>query len=152
MRSEILDFISNLRVCVVAVEMPDGAPHAATVHFAHQVEPFVIVIQTSPKYRKAEPLSKDKATRASAVIGVTEDPNGKDKTFQLDGEAQILESESPLAELYLDKFPEKRGKWLNDVFFFVKPTWWRYTDWGSSVGKTAFNSDGTVTINDVLVE
>ena len=34
MTPEIINFINSQKVCVLAVEMPDGSPHAATVHFA----------------------------------------------------------------------------------------------------------------------
>lgn len=151
MNEEILDFIKDNRVCVVAVEMPDGSPHAATVHFANNNQ-LVFVIQTNPDYRKAEPLLTGNKVRVSVVVGTTEEPTGKDKTFQLNGEAQIIESDSELVETYLAKFPEKRGKWLNDIFFKVSPVWWRYTDWGKSDGKTIFNSDGTVFVDGVLVD
>lgn len=140
MFNEIVDFINENRVCVVAVEMSDGSPHAATVHFANNND-LLFIIQTNPEYRKAEPLLKKESVRVSIVVGTTEDLSGKDKTFQLDGKAQIIESDSELIEMYLTKFPEKRGKWANDIFFKVTPTWWRYTDWGKSNGKTVFNSN-----------
>ena len=116
MKKEILDYISTQRVCVIAVEMPDGSPHAATVHFAHTDEPLTFIVQTSPSCRKAESLQTSERTRVSIVVGVTEESDGKDKTFQLDGEAQLIESDSELVEAYLCKFPDKRGKWLEDIF------------------------------------
>jgi uncharacterized protein YhbP (UPF0306 family) len=151
MKKEILDFISGQRVCVVAVEMLDGAPHAATVHFAFHKESGTFIVQTNPKYRKAEPLQQNEKTRVSVVIGLEEMPEGKDKTFQLDGEAQLIESNSELVETYFSTFPEKRGKWAEDIFFKVTPSWWRFTDWGRPEGKTILNSDGTVTVKGVLV-
>ena len=147
MNQEILDYIKSQRVCVVALEMLDGSPHAATVHFAHQDDPLVFVIQTSPGYRKLESLLGKENTRASLVVGTEEHPEKKDKTFQLDGVAQIIDSDSDLAQLYREKFPDKSEKYANDIFFTVTPTWWRFTDWSKPEGKTIYTSDGTVTVN-----
>jgi Pyridoxamine 5'-phosphate oxidase len=146
MKAEILEYISNQRVCVVALEMPDGSPHAATVHYAHIGDPFTIIIQTSPKSRKYEPLLAHKSVRASVVIGLAEVAGGKEKTFQLDGDAQVLDKNNLLVKTYLDKFPEKIGKWSEDIFLTVTPKWWRFTDWSKSEGKTVFNSDGTISV------
>jgi hypothetical protein len=41
MNKEILDYIKSQRVCVLAVEMMDSSPHAATVHFAHMDNPLM---------------------------------------------------------------------------------------------------------------
>ncbi|MES2930679.1 MAG: hypothetical protein V4665_02765 [Patescibacteria group bacterium] len=41
MNKEIIDFINRERIGVLAIEMPDGSPHAATLHFAvHENPPF----------------------------------------------------------------------------------------------------------------
>ncbi len=56
MRQEILDYLKTQRVGVLAVEMLDGAPHGATVHFAYSEEPFVLYFETSRDYRKAQPI------------------------------------------------------------------------------------------------
>ena len=65
MNQEIIDYIAQHRVCVVAVQMPDNTPHAATVHFAHVDEPLSFIIQTNPGYRKAERLLAGDAVKAS---------------------------------------------------------------------------------------
>ena len=150
MKSEIFEYIDSQRVCVVALEMLDGSPHAATVHFAHINEPLTFIIQTNPSYRKSEPLLARDTVRASLVIGLVEIAGGKEKTFQVDGEAQIIEKDDPLVKVYLDKFPEKAGKWEEDIFFKVTPSWWRFTDWSKLEGKTILNSDGTMTLKDEL--
>lgn len=151
MKSEMLEYVDSQRVCVVALEMLDGAPHAATVHFAHVNEPLSFIIQTNPQYRKSEPLLTKASVRASIVVGLVEVAGGKEKTFQLDGEAQVIEKNDPLVKVYLDKFPEKAGKWAEDIFFKVTPKWWRFTDWSKPEGKTILNSDGTMTVKGKLV-
>jgi len=105
MTPEILDYIESQRVGVLAVEMLDGSPHGATVHFAHTNDPLVFFFETYKEYRKAEPILKNKKTRATFVIGSDE---SNMKTFQLDGEI---------------------------IFFKLTPTWWRFTDWTRSEGK-----------------
>ena len=72
MEQEILEYISSQRVGVIAVEMLDGSPHAATVHFAHTENPLTFIFLTSPTYRKIEPLLKKDSTRASFVLGLEE--------------------------------------------------------------------------------
>jgi nitroimidazol reductase NimA-like FMN-containing flavoprotein (pyridoxamine 5'-phosphate oxidase superfamily) len=68
MPEKILDFLKTKEVCTLAVQMLDGSPHAATVHFAYQPEPLTFVIFTNPKYRKAEPILKKDTVLASMVI------------------------------------------------------------------------------------
>jgi hypothetical protein len=68
-------------------------------------------------------------------------PDGKDKTFQADGEAKIVLDEN-FKETYLTKFPEKQGEFLDDIFFILTPNWWRYTEWGTAHGKITHDSVG----------
>ncbi len=147
----MFEYIGSQRACAVALEMLDGAPHAATVHFAHVNEPLNFIIQTNPHSRKGEPLLAKTQVRTSLVVGLVEVAGGKEKTFQLDGEAQVIEKDDPLVKVYLDKFPEKAGKWAEDIFFKVTPKWWRFTDWSKLEGKTILNSDRTMTVKGKLV-
>lgn len=140
MNTEILDYLETQRVCIFATVLENNYPHAATVHFAHTTDPFCIIIQTSPDSKKAAPLVKATNTNVSLAIGTTEDASGNDKTFQLAGNAQIIDSHSTLANIYLNKFPEKQGKWQNDIFVKITPTWWRFTDWGTANGKHVIES------------
>lgn len=141
MIKDVLDYLNTQRVCVLAVEMPDGSPHAATVHFAFDEESDTFIIMTNPAYRKHEALVKGVA-RASMVIGTSEDDM---KTFQLDGEVSLSGSEK-LQGIYLDKFPKAAHIFKKDVLFTFAPTWWRFTDWTRPEGKTVFNSNGEVVL------
>jgi hypothetical protein len=127
MPQEALDFLLASRIGVVAVEMTDGSPHAATVHFAYEIDPLTFIILTDRSYRKMEPLLAHGATRASFVVGTDE---GEMKTLQLDGVVSLPENES-YQETYFARFPEKKEQFEgpDDVFFIFTPTWWRYTDY-----------------------
>ncbi len=142
MHQEIFDYLKTQRVGVLAVEMLDGSPHAATVHFAHTEDPFVFYFETYRDYRKAEPLYGRDVTRASFVVGSDE---RNMKTLQLDGTVVLLKSEEKAVfdSIYLGKFPEKVKKSEDPKFVFFKftPTWWRFTDWTAPQGKIVLLSE-----------
>ena len=142
MPEEILEFIRSKRVGVVAVQMLDGTPHAATVHFAHIDEPPTFIVLTSPTYRKLEPLKQNGKALASFVVG-TEEEVGQ-KTLQMDGEA-VLADTPEIREAYFVKFPDKDGKHPDDIFFTFAPAWWRFSKWEPS-GKTVITSDGNTVV------
>lgn len=133
MPSEIYDFLDSQRVGVVAVEMEDGSPHGATVHFAYRTDPFAIVILTERKYTKMRPLLTNGPTRASFVVGTDERTT---KTLQLDGVATLPKGEE-CESVYFAKFPDKKDKYNSpdDVFFIFTPKWWRFTDYSTPSGK-----------------
>ena len=141
MPPEVFAYLRTQRVGVFAIEMPDGAPHAATVHFAHTDAP-VFLFETYKEYRKAEPLQMRAESRASFVIGFDE---SNMKTLQMDGVARLASSaDLPLfSGVYLGKFPEKRRKAEENryVFFTFTPSWWRFTDWTRPEGKRIWSSD-----------
>lgn len=145
MNPEIIEYITNNRICVLAIEMMDGSPHAATVHYAHHGSVPVFIFQTNPKYRKSEALFGREESRASLVIGFEE--SERQRTFQADGVVSLLKpTDKELEHAYLTKFPGKDAKYSTDVFLKFTPTWWRYTDWGKPEGKTVYLSDGSVTV------
>lgn len=127
---------------MLAVEMLDGSPHGATVHFAHTEDPLMFFFETRRQYRKAEPLMSKGAARATFVIGC--DDNMK-KTMQLDGEVRILKESEKEAfkSTYLEKFPDKKEKASSPdaILFVFIPKWWRFSDWTGPTGKVIFTSD-----------
>lgn len=139
---QILDFLKTQRVGVLAVEMMDGSPHGATIHFAHTEEPLVFYFETQKDYRKTEALYGRATSRASFVIGAHE---ASKQTMQLDGEVRLLKPEETAAfnELYFGKFPTKKEKMdaPNVVLFQFTPIWWRFTDWTTPAGKRMFTSE-----------
>lgn len=139
---EILDFITSQRVGVLAIEMPDGSPHAATVHFAHTDDPLIFYFETNKDYKKSEALFGKDVSRASFVIGTDE---GTMKTFQTDGSAQLVKAADmeQFKSIYLGKFSEKKDKSKDPKFvaFTFTPSWWRYTNFSGPNGKVVLTSD-----------
>ena len=146
MKDEVLNFVRENKVGVLAVQMPDDSPHAATVHFAHTDEPLTFFFETSRDYRKAESLLKNSVTKASFVIGSSESDM---RTLQIDGEASLISDEEreKFDSVYFSVFPEKTERSKTDpkvIFFKLAPTWWRYTDWTKPEGKISFDSEGNL--------
>ncbi|MBP6884261.1 MAG: pyridoxamine 5'-phosphate oxidase family protein [Candidatus Pacebacteria bacterium] len=141
MNPEILDFLNTQRVSALAIEMLDGSPHVATVHFTHTENPFLFYFETYREYRKAEALFGRDASRASLVIGFGESVM---KTFQLDGEVRLLRDDERehFDSVYFQKFPERKEKSKDPKFvcFVFEPKWWRYTDWTKPTGKFVLTS------------
>lgn len=130
----VISYIESNRVCVLAVQMPDGTPHAATVHYAYDAAHGVFIFETYHEYRKMEAFAATGNTRASLVIGSNE---GDMRTLQIDGAAQLLSASDAHVDFYMKTFSEKQGKYEAQklVFFTVSPTWWRFTDWTHPDGK-----------------
>lgn len=141
MPPEIFEYLNTERLGVLAVEMLDGSPHGATVHFAHSEEPFLFYFETDRKYRKSEALFGREKSRATFVVGVSE---SNLKTLQVDGEVRLVgEGERDQFEkIYIGKFPEKEAMFsdLGKVFFKFMPLWWRFTDFKASGGKKVWSS------------
>ncbi len=142
MPQEIIDYLATQRVGVLAVEMPDGSPHGATLHFATNTEANEFYFRTSPAYKKMESLAERTTTRASFVVGTTE---AEMKTFQLDGVLRKITAEEQAAfeAAYLGKLTEKKGKSSDGVGLVFTPTWWRFTDWTKPEGKFVLSSETT---------
>ncbi len=136
MRQEILNYLQTQKVGVLAVELPSGAPHAATVHFAHTEDPFTFYFETYSDSIKARALRERAVSRASFVVG--SDPAHM-KTLQIDGTVHLLTADEReiFERVYLEKFPEKKEKSQESKFIAFKfiPTWWRFTDWTAPGGK-----------------
>jgi uncharacterized protein YhbP (UPF0306 family) len=139
---EIFEYLKTERTGVLAVEMLDGSPHAATVHFSHSENPFIFYFETYRESRKAKVLLNKTTVRASFVVGTVEQGQ---RTLQLDGEIRVLGEQEREAfnEVYLNKFPEKVEKSKDPKFLFLefKPLWWRFTDWHTSEGKKIWTSE-----------
>ncbi len=142
---EALSYLNTQHIGVLAVEMLDGSPHGATVHFAYTDEPLQILIQTGAKSLKCEALLKNGETRASFVIGIDE---SEMKTFQLDGIARVAkkDEEESFINTFIAKFPskEERAKEPGTVSIIFTPTWWRFTDMKTPEGRKVWVSNPVV--------
>lgn len=139
---EIVKYLQEERIGVLAVEMLDGSPHAATVHFSYDEKENIFYFETYREYRKTEPILNKEKVRASFVVGVNEN---KMMTLQMDGLVDLLNEKTlpGFEENYFAKFPNKLEKYKagNFVCFSLKPTWWRFTDWTAANGKIILNSE-----------
>ncbi len=145
MPNEILEFLKEEQVGVLAVEMMDGSPHAATVHFAHTAHPLIFYFETYREYRKCEALFGREKSRASFVVGCNEDSK---KTLQLDGVVELIKTEEKekYDQVYFGKFPNKKEKSIDPKFVFFKftTTWWKFTDFRAVGGKKILLSENLV--------
>ena len=150
MRKAVLEYLRTQRVGVLAVEMQDGSPHGAVVHFAHCEGPFIFYFETNRKYRKAEALLGGIKSRASFVLGADESAM---KTFQVDGTIELVSAEEKenFDTVYFAKFPEKTEKAKKNpdaIFFKFVPTWWRFTDFKHPGGKLIIESENIDVLNE----
>lgn len=144
MNETIFKYISEQNIGVLAVQMLDDSPHAATVHFA-QIQDTSnanlpsILIMTDRSYKKCQPIIANGKTRASFVIGTDE---SEMKTVQMDGDVQFAQ-ESAAKTPYFTKFPEKEKFYKADssVFLIFTPSWWRYTNFKATDGNKIISSD-----------
>ena len=131
---EIVSYLKDNRVCVLAVALSTGVPHASTVHYAYDEASGLFVFETHHEYRKLEPFQKKPQVSASLVVGSDERTL---RTLQVDGVCELLSPDAPQIAYYMDVFPEKQGKYEEQklVFFTFTPHWWRFTDWAQREGK-----------------
>ena len=145
MRPEILAYLQSQHIGVLAVEMLDGSPHGATVHFAYTESPLQFFFETHREYRKTEALFGRETSRATFVIGADEQHK---VTFQLDGNVRLLtpEEQHQIQDVYLNRFPDKteKSQEARVVFFTFLPNWWRFSDWTRPEGKLILTSEERV--------
>lgn len=142
MNEQIINYINSQRVGVLAVEMPDGSPHAATVHFGHIENPLRFIILTDRTTRKCESIAKNGECRASFVLGQSETEM---KALQMDGTLESTTDEAVISA-YLKKFPsnedkEEKENDPDEIFLIFTPTWWRFTDWKTPEGQQIITSE-----------
>ena len=133
---KIKEYLKEERVGVLAVEMPGGWPHAATVHFSYDQEVNCLYFETYSESMKAEAIVTGREVKASFVVGASE---AKMKTLQIDGVVKMLQGEvlGKFEENYFARFPNKLEKYKKGgyVCFAMSPLWWRFTDWTHKEGK-----------------
>jgi nitroimidazol reductase NimA-like FMN-containing flavoprotein (pyridoxamine 5'-phosphate oxidase superfamily) len=130
MNNDVLEFLKNNEVGVLAIQMADKTPHAATMHLSFTAEPFAMYFLTSDDTKKGETLFQQDKTPASVVIGTHAET---EQSFQADGTLEKIpesEFEAALAE-HLEKVPSHKDFAFDGhhSLFRFTPTWWRFTDW-----------------------
>jgi len=139
---KILKCMASQRHAVIASNCLDRAPESATVGFAEKPN-LELVFGTWTSTRKYQNIEHD--NRVSFVIGFE-----SGVLVQYEGTAHQIEHTEADVELYLIKKPSAR-KHMNDadqVWFRVKPTWIRYSDFGQEPHEifevNQFNDKGTL--------
>lgn len=130
MNSDVLEFLAGNEVGVLAIQMPDNTPHAATMHFSFTVDPFAIYFLTSDDTKKGAVAFNQDSTPAAVVVGAHAEA---EQELQLNGMLEKIpenEFEATLAE-HLEKVPSHKDYAFDGhhSLFRFTPTWWRFTDW-----------------------
>lgn len=132
MDPKIKEFIDKEILGVFSINLSDGAPHGATVHFSYSENPFVFYIMTENTTLKAQTLLKNEIQKASLVIGFSEKVW---ITLQMRGNVKIVTDEKELEEtgkVHFGKFPKSENyKSPQTVFLKFKPHWYRFTDFNT---------------------
>ncbi|HEY5450907.1 MAG TPA: pyridoxamine 5'-phosphate oxidase family protein [Polyangia bacterium] len=123
-RAELLQFISGHKWAVQASVASTGAPQAAVIGFA-VTDDLELVFDTLETSRKAPNLRRD--GRIALVIGWDDA-----QTVQCEGVADEPTGADlePYRRCYTDRFPDSlaRQGWPGLLFFRVRLTWARYSD------------------------
>ena len=130
-RVDLLAFMRRHRVAVQTSVSSDGAPQAAIVGVAIG-DDFELVFDTLQTSRKARNLRRD--PRIALVLGGW--GLGEEQTVQYEGiadEPAGAELER-VRELYFSVYPDGRERlaWPGLIHVRVRPTWLRYSDFGTS--------------------
>lgn len=133
MDTRITEFLSKHRVCSLTVLLPDGSPHAATLHFSHSEDPFELYFSTENTSRKCQGLLEGQIVGASVVIGFSEE---EWITLQMDGEVQAVLDKNELARIQAIHYPKHPNseQYKNDpttIFLKFTSKWWRYSDYNT---------------------
>ncbi len=132
MNIKAFNYLQKNRVGCLAVTLPDGAPHAATVHYSDTTDPLVIYIQTGKGTKKGEALSSGEALAASFVVGFSEE---EWITLQLDGKARLLKTDEEIAQFqttHYAKNPEaEKHAGSSTAYIEFRPTWYRFSDFNT---------------------
>lgn len=130
MDQTIPKFLTDNRVAILTVVLPNGTPHSAAMHFSHQETPLTLYFSGDKSQRKFEAFQTNSPAKASIVIGFSEEVW---RTLQMEGTIEVVSDESKITtikQIHYAKIPTSQQH-ENDpglVFFAFTPNWWRYTD------------------------
>jgi general stress protein 26 len=124
-RAELLRFLRQYKLAVVATSAADGAAQAAVVGFAVS-DRLEIVFDTLESTRKHLNLRKD--PRAALVIGWDDA-----RTAQIQGVADFPQGEEleRMKNVYFEVYPDGRERlaWPGITHVRVRPDWVRFSDY-----------------------
>lgn len=125
MNDTIITFLNANHIGVLTTILPDGMPHAATMHYASNTKGDTFVFFTKEKSRKCSHFEVNQEYKAALVIGFSEEEWTE---VQMEGTLKKLARES--SEEALQIFTSKYEKAMLDeehVVLVFTPTWWRYS-------------------------
>jgi general stress protein 26 len=131
MDPKISAYLTAQRLSCLTVVLKDGSPHASTLHFSHNENPWELYFSTENTSKKCEGLLNGETVKASCVLGFSEE---EFKTLQMDGEVKMITDSQELSkikDIHYAKHPSSK-KYENEpetVFLKFTPKWWRYTDY-----------------------
>lgn len=131
MKTKIFEFLAKHRVCSLTTLLNDGSPHAAALHYSNKNEPLELYFSTENTSLKTQALLDGKSTKASVVIGFSEE---EWITLQMDGEIKTVLDENELSAIHVihyAKIPDAERYKDEKTTIFLKfiPRWWRFTDY-----------------------
>lgn len=128
-KEDVLKFLKENNLCVMATADKNGKPIAATMAYAVDDE-MIFYLETSNKTRKYKNLLAN--PRAAIVVGVANEL----PTVQIDGDITVFEGEDAVTarNFIVEQHPELKEYFLGpdknpeEIYFKVKPTWVCYSD------------------------
>ena len=124
-RTDVLRFLRQYKLAIVATSAADGAAQAAVVGFAVS-DRLEIVFDTLESTRKHLNLRKD--PRAALVIGWDDA-----RTAQIQGVADFPQGEEleRMKNVYFEVYPDGRERlaWPGITHVRVRPDWVRFSDY-----------------------
>lgn len=146
-KKDVLAFLENSLLGVIATISPEGLPQAATVHMLAD-DDFNVYFVTQRSSRKFKNIMKQ--PKVALVIGAELDP----RTVQIEGVAELLDIDLDelsdkigrpnIADIYkgalpTGPFPYFKVKKENTAIFKVTPNWVRYMELDRDIDKNVYH-------------
>jgi|SRR5580704_5276474 pyridoxine/pyridoxamine 5'-phosphate oxidase len=136
-RSDLLNFLRQHRLGVLATVSESGAPESAVVGIAI-TDNLELVFDTLDNTRKCHNLRRNR--NISFVIGWD-----KEITVQYEGIADEPQGDelNRVKQVYFTAYPDgpQRESWAGITYFRVRPKWVRYSDFNAGGKITEFNEN-----------
>ncbi len=130
MKAELQSYLAANRVGVLGVNLSDGTPHTAAVHYSQRDEPFCIYVQTGSDSVKCSPFATTEKVLASLTVGTSE---VEWKTMQVHGFLEMVKDTDEVADfkqVHYAKNPDAASHDGPDTAYLrFTPTWWRFSDY-----------------------
>ncbi|MEK7091328.1 MAG: hypothetical protein AAB887_02365 [Patescibacteria group bacterium] len=131
MDQKVVDFLTSERVSSLAVVMPDGTSHGATMHYCFDPAKNAVYFLTEASCEKCKAVAGGRIALASVVVGFDEKDNKV--TIQLDGQLTWETSTEELVQIkqvYFTKFPDtKKYDTPDSAYLVFKIIKWKYSDY-----------------------